>query len=142
MDNPGVEPVVAKAGPPRSRPVFLIMLCLVATIYFSLISLLFLSFILFSGTITRIRSIYVPDEITRGPLLVFIFSAGLLLHLSGLAGTLLIWFRRKSGYYFLVPSCLILAIAHLILPGATIGSAVLFSALIFLFGIFFRKIQS
>ena len=122
------------------RPVLLTMLCLFSFIYFALLAVLFFTGIFFSGSITAIRNLYVPEDTYSKTQLLFFFIAGFLLHMASFSGTLLIWFNKRIGYLIVTIACFIIAICQIIQPQASIGITPVYFSLIILFGLFYKKI--
>ena len=130
-----------KTGQVKPRPVFLSVLCLFSFIYFALLSVLFFTCLFYSGTITRVRNLYVPDDVYTGARLLILFCAGFLLHGLAFAGSVFIWYSRKVGYFVLAPSCLIIATWQLFQPQISIGTTGVNIVLIVLFGFFFKRMH-
>ena len=130
-----------ETGLVKPRPVFLSMLCLFAFVYFALLTILFFTCIFYSGTITRVKNLYISDDVYTGKQFLFFFSAGFLLHGFAFAGSILIWYRRKIGYYFLALSCLIIATCQFFQPHIAIGTTGVYIVMIILFGLFFNRLH-
>ena len=125
----------------RRRPVLLSVLCIFSFVYLGLLSLLFFTCIFYSGTITRVRNLYIPDHIYSHNQLLILFCAFFLLYMVAFAGSLLIWFARKAGYYLLAPACFILATFQAFQPQIATGTTGVNIALILLLGLFFRRLH-
>ena len=140
MNEDAVSVKTTETGLVKPRPVFLSMLCLFAFVYFALLTILFFTCLFYSGTITRVKNLYISDDIFSGKQLLFFFIAGFLLHGIAFAGSVLIWYRRKIGYYFLALSCLILATSQFFQPHIAIGTTGVYVVMIILFGLFFKRL--
>ncbi len=131
------------AGEPQpvkgtARPVLLTVLCLFSMVYFGITSLVFLYALFHSGTITRLLAEYTSQGGIPPALVTLVMAGAALLHVSCLAGALMIWKLRKKGYLLLSVASLLIAVAQLFLPGLAPGGTVLYVVLIFLFGLFYR----
>jgi hypothetical protein len=125
----------------KPRPLLMTLLCLISFVYFSVLSLLFIAGLFYSGWIARVTMQYMPaGENTKTQILLF-FCAGFLLHGLAFAGVLLIWNLRKTGYYLLGISCLIIAAYQLLVPFSAITSTAVYVVFLFLFGIFFWRMH-
>jgi hypothetical protein len=124
-----------------SRPFILTILCLVSFVYFGIISLLFLLSVIFSGWITEVINKYTPENVFSQTIILLITAGGFLLHALSFTGTLMIWKMKKSGYYLFSVSALLIAIYHLINHKIPLSLTAAYIALIFLFGIFYRKLK-
>jgi hypothetical protein len=123
------------------RPLLLSVLCLISFVYFALLSLICLAGLLYSGWITRVTMQYLPtEEFTKAQILLF-FGAGFALHGLAFAGGFLIWKLRKTGFYMLGISCLIIAAIQLLIPFTAIASTALYVIFLFLFGFFYRRMH-
>jgi hypothetical protein len=135
-----IRPIeLPKTGPVTSRPVFLTILCLFSYVYFSVLTILFFIGILWSDWIIRVTSQYAQPEIYSKSQILLFFLAGFLFHLLAFTGSILIWNLRKTGYYILGLSCLIIAMGQFILPNIAVTTTTVYILLLILFGIFFRK---
>jgi hypothetical protein len=141
MDEENRNIQTLETGPGKARPVFLTMLCLFSFIYFALLSLLFLVSLFYSGRIAHVRSIYVHDDKYTGTQLLFLFFTAFLLHFVAFTGTFLIWFRRKTGFYCLASSCLIMAVYEFFQQHDAIGTMGVYIVLILFFGLYFRRLH-
>jgi hypothetical protein len=125
----------------RTRPLFLTVLCLFSFVYFGLLSLLYLAGLFNSGWITSVTNQYLPTGNISNAQTLFIFMAGFSLHCLSFTGILLIWNLRKTGYYFLGLSCLVIAAFQLFNPLTAITSIAIYIILVFLFGIFYKRLH-
>jgi hypothetical protein len=125
----------------RPRPVILTVLCLFSFVYFALLSLLFLLGLINTGWIVKVTNQYLSTGDSSKSQTFFIFFAGLLLHGLAFTGILLIWNLRKTGYYLLGISCLVIATYQLVNPVAAITSTAVYVIILFLFGLFFRRMH-
>ena len=140
----GVKPVKirpAKPGPVISRPVFLTILCLFSFVFFGILSIILFLGVFWSGWITQVTNQYDPPEnFTKNQILIYLL-AGFLLHALSFAGTILIWKLKRSGYYLLGFSCLVMATIQTYQPEVSISTTGVYIILILLFGIFFRRLH-
>ncbi|MEI7663383.1 MAG: hypothetical protein WCK34_14340 [Bacteroidota bacterium] len=125
----------------KSRPVFLSIICMFSFIYFSLISALFFLTLFFSGTIVRVRHLYIPDDQNNPGTLLFLFLAGFLLHSAAFAGTVFIWHGKKAGYWLLVFPSLVAGLWQLFQPQTAIGTTAVYFILVLLFSLFFKRLH-
>jgi len=121
------------------RPVLLTLLCLFSFVFYGLISVFFLLALFSSGWISEVRSKYLPEDTESRGMIILITVFGLLLHLVALAGSIYMWYRRKSGYLMLSISTLIIALYHLLSDSISIFITSVYILLIILFGIFYRR---
>lgn len=137
-----IQPTHIKiTGKDKTRPVFLSVLCIFSIVYFSLLTILFLVGIFYSGTITKVIDQYAPEEIFTKMQIRMVFTGGFLLHILGLSGTVMLWNLRKTGYYLLSLSCLITALFQIFRPDIAVTSTVVYILMILLFGIFFKRLN-
>jgi len=137
-----IEPVSKKPTRTASkRPVLFTGLALFSSVYFSLMALLFLSAIFYSGPITSVLEKYALDEEFSKNQIVAIFAGGFVLHLLGLTGSILLWKLRKQGYYLLAVPCFIIALFQLFRPEISVASTFIYFLFIVLFGVFFKRFQ-
>jgi hypothetical protein len=128
-------------GPVKSRPVFLTALCLFSFVYFGLLTLLLFLGLFNSGWITGVMNQYLETAGYTKMQTIIVFGAGFLLHGLGFTGILLIWNLRKTGYYLLGLSCLVIAAYQLLNPMTAITSTAAYIIFILLFGIFFNSLK-
>jgi hypothetical protein len=128
-------------GPVKSRPVFLTILCLFSYIFFSVLTILFCLGIFWSEWVTRVINQYSHPEIYTKTQILILFFAGFLLHLLAFIGSVLIWNLRKTGYYLLGLSCLIVATLQSFQPQIAVTTTAVYILLLLLFGIFFRRLH-
>ena len=136
--NPNEDINIAQV---RNRPLLLTILCLASFVYFCLLSLLFLAGLFNASWITRVMNQYFATAHYTNVQTLLFFGAGFSLHVLAITGIWLIWNLRKTGYYFLALSCLIIAIYQLTNPGAAIASTAAYISLILLFGVFYNSLQ-
>jgi hypothetical protein len=130
-----------KTEPVRPRPVPLTALCLISFVYFAILSLFCLAGLFYSGWITRVTLQYLPMEEYTKTHTLLVSGAGFFLHGLAFTGVLLIWKLRKTGYYMLGLSCLIIAAIQLLIPSTAITSTAIYVIFLLLFGIFFRRMH-
>ncbi|MEI7500966.1 MAG: hypothetical protein WCK84_11020 [Bacteroidota bacterium] len=130
-----------KPVPVTSRPVFLTILCLFSYVFFSILSILFFIGIFWSGWVTNVINQYSPSEIYSKTQIMLIFIAGFLIHLLAFTGSILIWNLRKTGFYLLSLSCLIVAIFQSFQPQIEVTTTAIYILFLPLFGIFFRRLH-
>ena len=123
------------------RPFLLTVLCLISLVYLALLSILFAAALFKSGWITSVMNQYVSGGGLTKTQTALVFGSGLFLHGLAFAGVILIWNLRKSGYYFLGISCLIIASYQLINPLTAITPTAIYIGLILLFGFFYRRLH-
>ncbi len=132
---------IRKTGPVKHRPVFLTALCLFSFIWFGLMTLLFFAGLFYSNWIAGVTSQYLSaGGYSHGDALLF-FGAGFLLHGLSFTGILLIWNLRRTGYYFLGLSCLVIAAYQLMSPSSTIIPTAIYIIFILIFGLFFNTLH-
>lgn len=125
----------------KTRPVLLSVLCVFSFVYFGVVSLLFLAGLLNSGLITEVTRQYLTAGDNTRVQTLFIFGAGFLLHSLSLAGIYMIWNLRRTGYFLLGFSCLLISVFNLFNPLTAIASTAVYIALVILFGIFYRNLR-
>jgi hypothetical protein len=124
-----------------SRPVLLSIFCLFGFVYFLLLSVILLLALFYSGWISEVTNKYAPvKEVTSNQLLL-IFLAGALLHLVAFAGLVMIWNLKKAGYYLLGIPSLLIGTYFLLLPGVSITAVIVYVLFIFVFGVYFRRLN-
>jgi hypothetical protein len=128
-------------GVVKGRPFILTILCLIAFVYFFLLSALFFAGLLYSGWVTAVMNQYLPTDGYTQTQMMLIFGSGFLLHGFGIAGIVLIWRLRTIGYYFLGISCLIIAGYQLSNPDTAVSSTAIYIVFIFLFGLFYKRLH-
>ena len=128
-----------KINPVNSRPFFLTLISLFSWVFFGLLSILFLTGIFWSAWVTRVTNHYIPSETWSVTQVRLIFAAGFLLHLLAFTGIILTWNMKKTGYYLLAISCLVIAAAQSLQPQIAASATALYILFILAFGIFYRK---
>ena len=140
--NEETSPVnVPQPGRVMPRPVLLSVICLFSLVFFSILSLLFIAAVLYSGWITDVTNQYIPDMPHSKSRVSLILIAGAFLHLLGLTGTLLIWRMQKRGYYMLGLSCLVISAFQAFQAPVSISMTAVYISIILLFGLFFRRLR-
>lgn len=125
----------------KKRPLLLIILCVATTIFFGLLSALFLAGFFGADQIISVMDQYnIPGAISKSEVHLF-FGLAFLLHGIALAGVILILNLRKAGYYVLGLSSLIIAGYQLTHPASTIVSTIVYILFILAFGLFFRRLR-
>ncbi|MCX6247772.1 MAG: hypothetical protein NTW10_08575 [Bacteroidetes bacterium] len=127
--------------PVKPRPVLLTALCLFSFVYFGLLALLFLPGIFYSGAITGVIDKYLPTGLYSNTEIRMVFAAGFLLHALGLAGSIVMWNLRKTGYYLLAGACIIVASMQTFRPDISVTSTAVYIIFILLFGVFFKRLH-
>ncbi|MCK9220377.1 MAG: hypothetical protein M0P47_10050 [Bacteroidales bacterium] len=129
------EPLIKK-----TRPVFFTALFIFSWIYFGFLTLIYLLAIFYSRTITEVVNQYTPIHLhsKHKDLLLVLFCA-CLLHLFAFTGTILMWHRRRWGYYLIAITSLIAASYQLFQPEIAITTTGIYIILVVLFGIFYRR---
>ena len=128
-------------GDSKSRPVVLSILCLFGFVYFTLLSLLFILAIFYSGWITEVTNKYMPAEAVTRSRVLLVFITGALLHAVAFAGLILIWNRRKMGYFLLGIPCFAIAAWHLFQSQISISSTLVYIIFIIVFGLYYRRLR-
>lgn len=140
MEEISTTPAESRSEAPK-RPFLLTLLCLFSFVFFGLIATLFLVAMLFSGTITNMVLLYAPEN-SHTPLVVLFYTiGGFVLHGISLAGIILMWKMKKTGYRFFGISCLIIASYQLFasqISPLTTGFYIFF---LIAFGLFLRKLK-
>jgi hypothetical protein len=121
------------------RPVFLTLISLFSFVFFGLISLFFLLALFYSGWISEVRNKYLPEGTESKQLIILLTAAGFLLHLIAFTGSIMIWFRKKSGYALFSISTLIIALYQLFTDRVSIFTLAIYISFIILFGIYYRR---
>ena len=123
----------------HARPFFLTLLCLVAFVFYGLLSGFFLSAMFLSGWIAEVRSKYLPETAESKSTIIIITVLGLILHLISLFGSINMWYRRKSGYLMLSVSTMIIALFQLFSDRISIFTTAVYILFIILFGIYYKR---
>ena len=123
----------------HTRPFFLTLLCLVAFVFYGLLSGFFLSALFLSGWISEVRSKYLPESAESKSTIIIITVLGLILHLISLFGSINMWYRRKSGYLMLSVSTMIIALFQLFSDRISIFTTAVYILFIILFGIYYKR---
>jgi hypothetical protein len=121
------------------RPVFLTMISLFAFVFYGLISLSFLLALFFSGWISEVRDKYLPEGTESKQMIILITTAGFVLHMISLIGSINIWYRRKYGYLMFSISTLIIALFQLFTDNISLFTLAIYISFIILFGIYYRR---
>lgn len=123
------------------RPFFLSALSFAFLVYAGFLTVLFLISIFSNKWLTNVLSDFLPEMIlTRTNVFSFSLTGFILYGLSSLGTILILRLKRIGFYLILFSTLLIILIPHLMGFGSTEASIV-FSAVIILFAIFFRKLQ-
>ena len=140
-----MEEISTKPKTPREgvtqRPLLLTILCLFSFIFFGLISALFLSALIWSGSITDMVFRYAPEYSLKSSTVILYILGGLLLHTLSLSGVILIWKMQRPGYLLFGTSSLIIAIYQLFATQISPLTTAFYIALIIAFGIFIKKLK-
>lgn len=108
---------------------------------FALISVLFLVSLFYSGTITRVINLYIPETAFSPFTITAIITCGFLFHAVAAVSILFIGKLRKKAYFLFSLICIIIASYQLmqqqISPAIT---AVYISGIIF-FGTFYKRFK-
>jgi len=123
----------------HARPFFLTLLCLVAFVFYGLLSGFFLSALFLSGWISEVRSKYLPEADESKSTIIIITVLGLILHLVSLFGSINMWYRRKSGYLMMSISTMIIALYQLFSDRISIFTTAVYILFIILFGIYYKR---
>jgi hypothetical protein len=123
----------------KPRPVLLSVLCIFSFVYFGLLSVLFLAGLYNASAIASVTGIYTPGEMFSKSEIRLLFTGGMLLHLIGFAGVVLLWRLRKTGYYILGLSCIIIASFQTFRPDISVTTTAIYVLMIFLFGVFYKR---
>ncbi len=123
----------------QPRPVLLSVLCVFSFVFYGLISLIFLFALFYSGWISEVRNKYLIEGTESKDIILLITAFGFVLHLISLIGSIIIWYRRKSGYLMLSISTLIMVLFQLLSDRISILTTAVYIILIILFGIYYRR---
>jgi hypothetical protein len=123
------------------RSFLLTVLCLFSFVFFGLISVLFLFALLYSGSIADMVLRYAPENPPARISVFFYILGGFLLHTLSLAGIILIWNMKKSGYILFSISSLIIAAYQLLATQISPLTTAFYIGLIFAFGLFYKKLK-
>jgi hypothetical protein len=129
------------AAAPPARPFLLTLLCLPAFTFFTLLSLVYIAVLVRAGWITEVTNKYLGtsgESVARN---VLMFGGGFLLHGLAVAGVILMWRIRKTGYYLLGGSCIVISVFQLFNPRAEVVSTAVYMGFLLLFGLFFRRLH-
>ena len=137
-NNPNEPGKVAMVKP---RPILLTLLCLISFVYFAVLILICFAGLFYSGWITTVTNQYISTENYSKTQILLLFGAGCLLHGLAFTGILLMWIRRKTGYYYLGFACLAIATYQLFNPFTAVTSTAIYILLLFLFGIFYMSLN-
>ncbi len=124
-----------------SRPILLSLLCVFSFVFSAIVSILFLVSVFYSGRLTSVINQYMPDDNQSGMKVFLICFGGFALHAVSFAGTFLIWRLKKTGYYLLSSSSLLIAGYQLFHPKISTSVTLIYIVSILLFGLFFRKLR-
>ena len=141
MEEEHGKPDIPERIPHKKRPVLLSVLCLFSFTYFTFLSLLFFISVLYSGNLNTVRNQYLPGIIYTQHQVLFYFAAGFLLHFTALAGSVFLWFCRKTGFYLLAPSCILLAAFQIFQPQTSMGTTGVYISLALLFALFYKRLH-
>ena len=140
--NEEIRPIkIQESGQVKSRPVLLSVLCLFSFVFLGMLSIFFFTGMFFSGWITSVTNQYFPKEAIQQSHILIITGAGFLLHLLAIAGSIMIWNLKKTGFYMLGFSCIIITIYQTFRPQISLSTTALYIILILLFGLFFRRLH-
>ena len=116
-------------------------LCLFSFTFFGLISLLLLVGLLWSGSFLTLINTYVTGEpVSFGG----VFSSLLAMFLltgAAFAGTVMMWRLKRTGYFVFGIPVLAICSYQLFRPEVNVFSTALLISLLFLFGIFYKKLH-
>jgi hypothetical protein len=141
MNEKDELPDIPEPVPLKPRPVLLTVACLFSFVYHILLLGLSGFFLLSSGRIAGIRNLYVPEDALTGGQVRLLFLTWFVLFLAGFAGTLLIWFQRRKGFYIFLASSLLMVVYHFNRPTVSPGVAGVSVVLLFLFGLFLKRLK-
>ena len=125
----------------KTRPVVLSALCMFSFVYFGVLTLLFLSGLFKTTAITRIMDQYLSTGAHPMPPAAWIFSLGFALHGLALAGVIMIWNLRRTGYFMLGVSCIAVSALQLFNPMAAVSSTAIYIIFVLLFGLFYNRLR-
>ncbi|MGE5425328.1 MAG: hypothetical protein ACM3N9_08175 [Syntrophothermus sp.] len=123
------------------RPFLLTWLSIFTITSYLVLALLFLISLFYSGRITSVINLYVPEKPVSGSMLMLIFSGGAVLHLAGLAGIFLMLRMKKSGYYLFSLATLLICSYQLLQQSISPVNTTFYIILIILFGFFIKKLR-
>ena len=123
----------------QPRPLFLSLLCIFSFIFYGILSILFLLSIFYSGRITHVINIYRPEGSGEIEMVPLIAIAGFVLHASAFAGSINIWYRRKTGYIIFSVATLIITVYQLAFDRISILTTSVYILLIILFGLYYKR---
>ncbi len=106
-----------------------------------MIALIFLASLLYSGHISTVVNTYVPEDAFTPSQIFLLFLTGFILNAVAFAGVVLVWNMRRMGYYMLSLSCILIAVFQLTTPRASLTSTLAYIVVVFLFGLFFRRLR-
>ena len=141
MTEPVNDATTGQTQPGKvKRPLVLTALCLFSFVYSTIIALLAVTAIFYSGTLTRIVEQYASEgSFSISPVLIFIIL--FLLYAGVFTGTLLIWKMKKKGYYLFGISIIAVTIFQLMSPQVNVIATLADIGLLIFFGFFFRLLR-
>jgi hypothetical protein len=139
MSEQEESPAVPQPVPPRPRPVLLTVTCLFAFTWFALLALLSILFALKGERIAFTRNLYLPGDNATTTGVIALFITWFLLNAAGVAGTLLIWFLRRTGYFLVLFASLAALTFQFVQHSTVPGAAGVNIVLALLFTVFYKR---
>ncbi len=125
----------------RQRPLGLSILCMIAFVYYGLLTLVFLSGLIFSTGINDIINTYIQQyELSRSRLLLINLVASFLFGIS-FWGIYKLWILKRGGFYILLTSSTLLIISQLVQGAINWFYLIVAVIFILLFGIYFKRLK-
>lgn len=142
MSEPPDEPATLPKSPQKTEVPFLIRITAVAAlVFFFVLMVLFLAGLIWSELIGEITGYYQIAKNGTVPSVLYMFLLAFLTHASAFAGILLLLFwRKKTGYYLLGIGCMTIMVYQILLPAWAIVPSALYFILLMLFGFLFPKL--
>jgi hypothetical protein len=130
-NNPGV--------PGNKRPFFLSILCTVVFVYSAVFILIFLSVAVFSNWVWYVLTDFFSEVKIEKSFIFWLSITGLALYILSFTGAFFIWKMKRLGFYIYAASSFAIAIIPFIFGLGSVINVIVFGALIFCMGFFFRK---
>ena len=123
-----------------NRPVLLTLFCLASFVFFGLLILIFLGVLIFGNYIIGLTNQYIPENMYTKSGFRLLFSTGLVLHMAAFTGVVMIWRLKKTGYYLVTASCLIISSYQLFQPQFSAIATFVYISILMAFGLFFKRL--
>ncbi|MCD4698468.1 MAG: hypothetical protein K8S16_19755 [Bacteroidales bacterium] len=119
----------------------LTLLCISGFVYFGLVFILLFVLLLFSGWATSILVDYYPDNDISLTRVVITGSLVALLHATAFIGIFYLWKLKKTGYYIIMITTLLIIILPYLFGFGNWQSTLIYIVFIILLSLFFKKLS-